>query len=149
MLTNVIQSAWSRDVAPGEGDMKVKATAILCAAALLLSCSRTPRGGGGALGNDPTSPAPLLVPDSSFGDVKQMTSGCWTNDKSCAGYATVGDYGFAVKCSIWWNNGANGRLNMRFKAGESYDFYLRYNDMCVCVPSEYPLTERRFYCWVR
>ena len=92
---------------------------------------------------------PELKVASRFGDVKQMTSGCWTNEPNCAGYATVGNYGFAVKCSIWWNNGANGRLNMRFKAGESYDFYVRYNDMCVCVPNEYPLTERRFYCWVR
>ena len=125
--------------------MKVRAIPILCA--LLLSCAKG--GGGGALGNDPSGPAPLLVPDSSIGEVRQMTSGCWTNEKNCAGFATVGGYGYAVRCSIWWNNGANGRTNIRVKANDSYDFYVRYNDMCVCVSSEFPLTERRFYCWVR
>src|SRR5690349_13373783 len=121
--------------------MKVRAISLILVGALLLSCSRTPEGGGGALTNDPSAPGPLPVPDS-LGDVKQMTSGCWTNEKNCAGFATVGNYGYSVRCSIWWNNGANGRTNMTFKARDAYDFYVRYNDMCVCAPSEYPLTER-------
>jgi hypothetical protein len=95
---------------------------------------------------DDPSPKPVQKPS----EAKPMDTNCYTNESNCAGHTTIGGFRYAVECSIWWNNGANGRSTMTFQTGQSRDYYVRYNDVGSCIGTQYgsPPNSPTFYLYV-
>src|ERR1700759_4275967 len=131
--------------------MKVTAI-VLMYGALFMLCSnfvppeaRAQNNAVSPLVDDP-SPKPVQKPS----EAKPMATNCYTEAKDCAGYTTVGRFRYAVECSIWWNNGANGRSTMTFQTGQSHDYYVRYNDVGSCIGTQYapPPNSPRFFLYV-
>ena len=132
-------------------NMKATSTLLMCGAILMLGSTFSPQEARAQsspvspLVDDP-SPKPVQKPP----EAKPMTTNCYTNAENCAGYTTVGGFRYAVECSIWWNNGANGRSTMTFQAGQSHNYYVRYNDVGSCTGTQYgtPPNSQRFYLYV-
>jgi hypothetical protein len=132
-------------------NMKATSTLLMCGAILMLGSTFSPQEARAQsspvspLVDDP-SPKPVQKPP----EAKPMTTNCYTNAENCAGYTTVGGFRYAVECSIWWNNGANGRSTMTFQAGQSHNYYVRYNDVGSCIGTQYgpPPNSPSFYLYV-
>lgn len=81
-----------------------------------------------------------------------LRTNCYTNVRDCAGLAywrnnSASGWG----CTIWWNNGANGRSNFSLWPDQSVSYHVRYNDTYSCVDiDEAPPSENvgRDYIWV-
>jgi hypothetical protein len=132
--------------------MKAKSTLLVCSALLVLCSNFAPPQAAKAQSNavsplvDDPSPKPAQNPP----EAKSMITNCYTNENNCAGYTTIGGFRYAVECSIWWNNGANGRSTVTFQTGQSHDYYVRYNDVGSCVGTQYrlPPNSPTFYFYV-
>jgi hypothetical protein len=131
--------------------MKATSTLLMCGAILLLCLLFSPqqaRAQSSAVSPLVDDPSPKQVQTPS--DTKPMATNCYTNAENCAGHTTFGGFRYAVECSIWWNNGADGRSTMTFQAGQSHDYYVRYNDVGSCTGTQYgtPPNSQRFYLYV-
>ena len=132
--------------------MKATSTMVMCGAILMLCSTFSPqeaRAQSSAVSPLVDDPSPKPVQNPS--EAKPMTTNCYTNVENCAGYTTIGNFRYIVQCSIWWNNnGANGHSAMTFQAGESHDYYVRYNDVGSCIGTQYgpPPNSPRFYLYV-
>jgi hypothetical protein len=93
---------------------------------------------------------PQLAPEDENKEASITRTNCYTNVQDCAGYSTVGGFSYDVGCSIWWNNGANGRTNLTLRAGQTHEYYVRYNDVGACIELRYapPRESPRFYMYV-
>lgn len=92
--------------------------------------------------------SPQMVPK---GEIEALTTNCYTNVKGCEGYTTYGKFPYDVGCTVWYNDGANGHSNFTFRAGETREVYVRYNDTGACVAIKYapPKYEgNRYYLFV-
>jgi hypothetical protein len=132
-------------------NMKVTPTLLICSALLMLCSNFAPqeaKAQGTAVSPlvDDPSPKPVQKPS----EAKPMSTNCYTNENNCAGYTTIGGFRYTVECSIWWNNGANGRSTMTFETGQSKDYYVRYNDVGSCIATQYapPPNSPTFYLYV-
>jgi hypothetical protein len=132
-------------------NVKVTSTLLMCGVLLML-CSNFAAQEAKAqskavspLVDDP-SPKPVQNPS----EAKPMSTNCYTNEKNCAGYTTIGGFKYAVGCSIWWNNGDDGHSTMTFQTGQSHDYYVRYNDVGSCIGTQYapPPNSPTFYFYV-
>ena len=132
-------------------NMNVRSTLLMCGALLMLCANFVPQEAKAQskavspLVDDP-SPKPVQNPS----EAKPMSTNCYTNEKNCAGYTTIGGFKYAVGCSIWWNNGDNGHSTMTFQTGQSHEYYVRYNDVGSCIGTQYapPPNSPRFYFYV-
>jgi hypothetical protein len=135
----------------GVFNMKVTPTLLMCSGLLMLCSNFAPQEAKAQstavspLVDDP-SPKPVQNPS----EAKPMSTNCYTNENNCAGHTTIGGFRYAVECSIWWNNGANGHSTMTFQTGQSRDYYVRYNDVGSCIGTQYapPPNSPRFYLYV-
>ena len=94
-------------------NMKVPSTLLMCGAILMLCSSFSPqeaRAQSSAVSPLVDDPSPKPVQNPS--ETKAMSTNCYTNENNCAGYTTIGGFRYAVQCTIWWNNGANGHSTM-------------------------------------
>jgi hypothetical protein len=132
-------------------NMKARSTLLMCSALFMLCSNFAPqeaRAQSSAVSPLVDDPSPKQVQTPSV--AKPMITNCYTDAENCAGHTTVGGFRYAVECSIWWNNGANGRSTMTFQAGQSHNYYVRYNDVGSCIGTQYgpPPNSPSFYLYV-
>jgi hypothetical protein len=86
-------------------------------------------------------------------DFSTLRTNCYTNVRDCAGLATWRNTDArAVSCSVWWNNGANGRSNFVLLPGQTAGYHVRFNDTTSCVWIEQgppPPGAQRYYIYVQ
>ena len=94
--------------------------------------------GGGVCAQDST---PLLDAKAPTAEIVSMPkelsilrTNCYTNVRDCAGLAHFKNKdATGIGCTIWWNNGAQGRSNFVLEPGGTHAVHVRYNDTMSCV----------------
>ncbi|WLR94260.1 hypothetical protein [Shinella zoogloeoides] len=85
------------------------------------------------------------------GKIDALTTNCYTNVRGCEGFTKYGPFSYAVGCTVWYNDGANGHSNFTLGANQSTEVRVRYNDTGACVGAQYapPRYENgRYYLYV-
>lgn len=98
----------------------------------------------------PNDKTPKVAPDVNTAEVRPLSTNCYTNQPGCEGFTTYGPFSYDVGCSLWYNNGANGRANFTIPANQSHEERVRYNDTGACIAIQYapPRDQPRYFLWV-